>query len=88
MNVNEFGKGSGKYKPALRGAAFTNKIMAKKSNQMRFRDRQKTKIMAERAANQVGAFGGLGAHGLDFGDEGIQEIPEEEIKGSFSESAI
>jgi len=33
-------KKSGKYKPALRGAAFTNKIMAKKSNMLRFRNRQ------------------------------------------------
>jgi len=31
---------TGKYKPALRGAAFTNKIMSKKSNQMKFRNRQ------------------------------------------------
>jgi hypothetical protein len=30
---------TGKYKPAMRGAAFTNKIMAKKSNQMKFRNR-------------------------------------------------
>jgi len=28
-----------KYKPALRGAAFSNKIMAKKSNVMKFRNR-------------------------------------------------
>ena len=28
-----------KYKPALRGAAFSAKIMAKKSNQMKFRGR-------------------------------------------------
>ena len=25
--------------------------------------------MAEKAANSVNAYGGLGAHGLDFGDE-------------------
>jgi hypothetical protein len=30
---------TGKYKPALRGAAFSAKIMAKKSNQMKFRGR-------------------------------------------------
>lgn len=29
----------GKYKPALRGAAFTNKVMAKKSNQFKARRR-------------------------------------------------
>ena len=60
-------KKTGKYKPALRGAARTNKTMAKKSNVMKFRNRMQAKIMAERAANQVGAYGGLGAHGLDFG---------------------
>jgi len=26
--------------------------------------------MAEKAANQLNAYGGFGAHGLDFGDEG------------------
>jgi len=35
LNVNK----TGKYKPALRGAAFTAKTMAKKSNQMKFRNR-------------------------------------------------
>ena len=35
LNANK----SGKYKPALRGAAFTNKLMAKKSTQMKFRNR-------------------------------------------------
>jgi hypothetical protein len=30
---------TGKYKPALRGAAFTNKTMAKKSNLIRYRNR-------------------------------------------------
>ena len=59
-----------KYKPALRGAAFSAKIMAKKSNQMKFRNRQQKKIMAERAAHNVSAYGGLGAHGLDFGEDG------------------
>ena len=61
---------TGKYKPALRGAAFTNKMMAKKSNNMKFRNRQQAKIMAERAQHSVSAYGGLGAHGLDFGEEG------------------
>ena len=61
---------TGKYKPALRGSAFTNKTMAKKSNQMKFRGRMQAKILAERAKNQVGAYGGLGAHGLDFGADG------------------
>lgn len=35
LNVNK----TGKYKPAMRGAAFTAKQMAKKSNQMKFRNR-------------------------------------------------
>ena len=35
INQNKMGK----YKPALRGAAFSNKIMAMKSNAMRFRNR-------------------------------------------------
>ena len=47
VRINQDKKG--KYKPAMRGAAFTNKIMAKKSNVMKFRNRMQAKIMAERA---------------------------------------
>jgi hypothetical protein len=32
------------YKPALRGAAFSNKIMAKKRNVMKFRENFKRKM--------------------------------------------
>ena len=84
LNVNK----TGKYKPAMRGAAFTNKMMSKKSNQMKFRGRQQAKIMAERAQHSVSAYGGLGAKGLDFGEHGLQEADRvKEIAGSFSGSA-
>lgn len=45
-------------------------MMSKKSNVMKFRNRQQAKIMAERAQHSVSAYGGLGAHGLDFGEDG------------------
>ena len=61
---------AGNYKPALRGAGYTAKIKAKKSNELRARSKWQAKITAERAANNVGAYGGLGAHGLDFGADG------------------
>lgn len=80
-----------KYKPALRGAAFQNKIMAKKSNVMKFRRRQQAKIMAERNANNVSAYGGLGAHGLDFGEAGCRgggTDKQKELEGSFSRTAM
>lgn len=60
----------GKYKPALRGAAFSNRINAKKSNQLRARGRMQTKINAERAGRGGNAYGGVGAQGLDFGGDG------------------
>lgn len=80
---------SGAYKPAMRGAAFTNKIMAKKSNNMKWRGRMTAKIMAERSKNQVGTHGGLGAHGLDFGtaETLTKEDRVKEVEGSFSGSA-
>lgn len=86
LNANK----TGKYKPALRGAAFTNKLMAKKSTQMKFRNRFAQKLAAERAANNVGAYGGLGAHGLDFGEDGTDgaKVKAKEIEGSFSGSAM
>jgi len=81
LNANK----SGKYKPASRGAAFTNKIMAKKSNQMKFRGRIEQKLNAERAAHNVGAHGGLGAMGLDFGEHGVDsKAKAKELEGSFS----
>jgi len=56
------------YKPRLRGAAFTNKMMAKRRNAMRFNDRFKKKMQIEAAMNrdQVNAYGGLGRVGLGY----------------------
>jgi hypothetical protein len=55
------------YKPALRGAAFTNKIMAKKRNVMKFRENMKRKMQIERAKHrgEVDVYGGLGKVGMD-----------------------
>jgi hypothetical protein len=55
------------YKPALRGSAFTNKRMAKKSNVMKFRENFKRKMQIERAKNrsEVDVYGGLGKVGMD-----------------------
>ena len=36
------------YKPVIRGAAFTNKIMAKKRNVLKFRENFKRKMQIER----------------------------------------
>jgi len=46
--------------------------------------------MAERAQHAVSAYGGLGAHGLDFGDPTIKGHGDKskEIEGSFSSSAM
>lgn len=48
------------------------------------------KIMAEKAANSVGAYGGLGAHGLDFGEDGgpSAKTRQKEVEGSFSGAAM
>lgn len=35
------------YQPRMRGAAFTNKIMAKKSNSLKFKARMHTKMKIE-----------------------------------------
>ena len=43
-NMNKMAK----YKPALRGAAFTAKVMAKKSNYVNYKRKQQAKIMEER----------------------------------------
>lgn len=84
LNANK----SGKYKPASRGAAYQNKLMAKKSNQMKFRNRIQQKLNAERAAHNTGAYGGLGAMGLDFEEQGLDsKAKEKEIEGSFSGAA-
>lgn len=43
--------------------------------------------MAEKSANNVSAYGGLGAHGLEFGNDTTGETISKEILGSFSGSA-
>lgn len=88
VRINQNKKGS--YKPASRGAAFQNKLMSNKRNAMKFRNRMQQKIMAERAQHSVGAYGGLGSHGLDFGESGPQgaQNRKKEIEGSFSGSAM
>ena len=60
------------YKPRARGAVFTNKIMAKKRNNLKFRDNIKRKLQIERAKNrdQVNMYGGLGKVGLDHEGKG------------------
>ena len=57
---------------------------------LKFRARQQAKIMAEKAANNVGAYGGLGAHGLDFGEDGgpSAQTKQKEVEGSFSGAAM
>jgi len=45
MNMNN-------YKPRMRGAAFTNKMMAKKKNFLKFNERMKRKMMIENAKNR------------------------------------
>lgn len=56
------------YQPRMRGAAFTNKMMAKKSNSVKFKARiqQKLKIEQMQQRDQVNAYGGLGKVGLDY----------------------
>ena len=76
------------YKPVVRGGAFTNKIMAKKRNVLKFRENFKRKMQIERHKNrdQVNAYGGLGKVGLDH--EGGADDNEEELAPGFSESAM
>ena len=52
----------------MRGAAYTNKIMAKSSNSVKFKARMHKKIQLEQMQqrDQVNAYGGLGKVGLDY----------------------
>ena len=52
----------------MRGAAFTNKMMAKQKNNQKFKARMANKIRIEQMQNrdQVNAYGGLGKVGLDY----------------------
>ena len=56
------------YKPRIRGAAFSNKIMAKKVNSVKAKQRwaQKKKIEDLKNRDQVSMYGGLGKVGLDY----------------------
>ncbi len=79
------------YKPRMRGAAFSNKIMAKKRNVQKFRERMQRKMQIENAKNreQVDMYGGLGKVGLDHTIKGSsnEENGGLEIPG-FSASAL
>jgi len=47
--------------------------------------------MAERSENALSAYGGLGAHGLDFGEAGCPgggATKQKELDGSFSRTAM
>ena len=52
----------------MRGAAFTNKMMAKKSTSNKFKVRLQNKLRIEQmqSRDQVNAYGGLGKVGLDY----------------------
>jgi hypothetical protein len=81
------------YKPVSRGAVFTNKIMAKKRNALKFREKFKRKMQIERAKNSEGVnvYGGLGRVGLDHMKKignGEDEEQEEELAPGFSNSAL
>jgi hypothetical protein len=78
------------YKPQIRGAAFTNKIMAKKRNVLKFRENFKRKLQIEQAKHrgQVDVYGGLAKVGMDntLGPDGQEE--KEEMAPGFSTSAM
>jgi hypothetical protein len=65
----------------MRGAAFSNKIMAKKTNSLKFKARaaQRIKIEQMKGRDQVNAYGGLGKVGLDYEhkgeDQGEYQVP-------------
>ena len=63
------------YKPRIRGAAFTNKVMAKKTNSLKAKARFAKKMKIEELKNrdQVTMYGGLGKVGLDYQGKPGQE---------------
>lgn len=72
------------YKPRIRGAAFTNKIMAKKVNSVKAKQRwaQKMKIEEMKNRDQVTMYGGLGKVGLDYqGKKGQENLLDAEESG-------
>jgi hypothetical protein len=78
------------YKPAIRGGARTNKIMAKKRNVMKFRENFKRKMQIEQAKHrgQVDVYGGLGKVGMDNNIAGEDQEKQEEMAPGFSTSAL
>jgi hypothetical protein len=78
------------YKPASRGGARQNKIMAKKKNVMKFRENFKRKMQIEQAKHrgQVDVYGGLGKVGMDNNITGEDQEKQEEMAPGFSTSAM
>lgn len=78
------------YKPAIRGGARQNKIMAKKKNVMKFRENFKRKMQIEQAKHrgQVDVYGGLGKVGMDNNIAGEDQEKKEEMAPGFSTSAM
>lgn len=78
------------YKPRIRGAAYTNKIMAKKRNFLKSNERFKRRLQIQQAKerDQVNSFGGLGKVGLDH-EGGVKgKEGEEDLVPGFSASAL
>ena len=72
------------YKPRSRGAAFTNKIMAKKVNSVKAKQRwaQKKKIEDIKNRDQVSMYGGLAKVGLDYeGKKGQENLLDPNASG-------
>lgn len=74
----------------MRGEAFTNKLMAKKRNFVKYNERFKKKLMIEKS-KLADSFGGLGRVGLDHDGKRVDcngdEIEEDLVPG-FSTSAL
>ena len=72
------------YKPRIRGAAFTNKIMAKKTNSLAAKARwaKNKKIEELKNRDQVTMYGGLGKVGLDYvGKKGQENLLDADVEG-------
>ena len=69
------------YNPRMRGAAYTNKVMAKKTNQLKFRARTAAQMKIEQLKNRdkVNMYGGLGKVGLDYQHEHAKEDGEYQV---------
>lgn len=77
-----------------RGAVYNNKIMAKKRNAMKFKQRsyQQMKIDQMKERDQVNMYGGLGRVGLDYGkdfsDEEFAEEKDQKEKAPIFSSSV